>query len=82
MGIRRFESTFKTAEKNKGKKPFFAKKQEKKTSRMEIFVVVYNTSIEVVLVSAKRRTFKLLSKREMCLLFTRCRLCAFVGAFR
>ena len=61
----------------KEKSRFFAKKQEKKTSRMEIFVVVYNTSIEVVLVSAKRRTFKLLSKREMCLLFTRCRLCAF-----
>ena len=29
MGIRRFESTFKTAEKNKGKKPFFAKKLKK-----------------------------------------------------
>ncbi len=30
MGIRRFESTFKTAEKNKGKKPFFCEETRKK----------------------------------------------------
>lgn len=41
---------------------FFAKKQEKRTSRMRIFVVVYNTSIKVIFVSTKRRTFRLFSK--------------------